>query len=357
MLSQPFWAKLGDASGRKRMIIRAGICLSAVYFGMSVCDTPLQLALLRFLNGALTGFIPGSYALIATNTPQEYAPKSLATAQSRVCAGLIAGPPIGGALAELAGYRGSMQIAGTAVLFSTFLVLWLVREPNKPSVPDKTSLVEDIVTSVRSPMQSSLMLVVFLTGTASLATGPYLVLHLENILGNAPHWLVGPVYSLPAVAFVLTARLWSGKGERVGYQKTIFIGMLIGGILTIPLIFTHNIWLFAAIYFSAGAWTSAVSPSTAALTCSHIVESFRGRSYAIQNSATTLGGLIAPMVAAKLVSAYGIPSVFAYSSAALIIGAFVFRVYVRRWRKTDLLAPPDTEPTTDQGYTCSPSSP
>ena len=115
--------------------------------------------------------------------------------------------------------------------------------------------------------------------------------------------------------------------------------MLVGGVLTLPLVFTRNIWMFAIIYFSAGVWTAAVSPSTAALTCSRIVESFRGRSYAIQNSAVTLGGLIAPLVAAKLVSAYGIPSVFAYSSAALIIGAFVFRFLARRWNQGDVLAP------------------
>src|SRR4030042_4794028 len=42
MLAQPFWGKLGDTHGRKPMIIRAGFCLAAVYFGMSICTTPLQ---------------------------------------------------------------------------------------------------------------------------------------------------------------------------------------------------------------------------------------------------------------------------------------------------------------------------
>lgn len=341
MFAQPFWAKLGDASGRKRMIIRAGLCLSGVYFGMSVCQTPVQLAFLRFLNGALTGFIPGSYALIATNTPEEHAPRSLATAQSMVNAGLIAGPALGGFVAGLTGYRVSMQIAGSAVLLSTLLVLWLVQEPNKPDTVHDSSLLEDFQTSLRSPMQSSLMFVVFMTGTAGLAVGPYLALHLKNLLGNGPDWIVGAVFALPAAAFVLTAHLWSRLGDQVGYQKTIIVGLIAGGLLSIPLVFTHNIWAFGAIYFAAGVWTAAVSPSTAALTCSRVVDSFRGRAYAMQNSATTLGGLVAPLVAARLVASYGYSSVFAYSSAALLIGGFTFPVLVRRWRKNDVLAPID----------------
>jgi len=321
------------------MILRAGVCLTAIYLGMSICRSPLQLVILRFLNGALTGFIPGSYALIATNTPQEYAPRSLATGYAMGNAGVIAGPPIGVMLAEMSGIRGSMQVAGTAVLLCTLLIMWLVQEPNKPNGVEKTTLLQDFVTSVRSPVQSSLMFVVFLAWTSSIAVGPYLVLHLKNLLGSGPPWLVGVVYSLPATAFVLTAHFWAGLGQRSGYHKTIFAGMLVGGLITVSLVFTRNIWLFAVLSLAAGAWTAALSPSIAALTCAQIVETFRGRAYAIQQSAGTLGGLLAPLVVARLVAAYGLPSMFAYSSGALILGAFVFRRLVRRWNKADVLAP------------------
>lgn len=339
MIVQPFWGKLGDSHGRKPMIIRAGICLTAVYFGMSICRTPLELVALRFLNGALTGFIPGSYALIATNTPQEYAPRSLATAQSMANAGLIGGPALGGLLAGLAGYRGSMQVAGAAVLISTLLVWWLVKEPNRSVDPVKTSLYQDFVTSVRSPVQSSLMFAVFVAWTSSVAVAPYLALHLKNLLGNGPDWVVGVMYSLPAAAFVLTAHFWAATGERRGFEKTIFAGMLVGGMVTLSLVFTRSVWLFGLIYFSAGICTAAVSPSIASLTCAKIVETFRGRAYAIQQSAGTLGGLIAPLVAAKLVAAFGMSCIFAYSSASLIVGALVFRILIRRRRAGDALAP------------------
>ena len=43
IVMQPFWGKLGDNFGRKTMIIRAGLCLAGVYYGMILCQAPWQL--------------------------------------------------------------------------------------------------------------------------------------------------------------------------------------------------------------------------------------------------------------------------------------------------------------------------
>lgn len=333
MIAQPFWGKLGDSHGRKPMIIRAGLCLAGVYFGMSICQTPWQLMILRFLNGALTGFIPGSYALIATNTPEEYAPKSVATAQAAANAGLIVGPALGGVLASMVGYRGSMQIAGAAVLLSTLVVVWLVKEPNKVQPGEKTSLLQDFKTSINSPIQRSLLFAVMLVWIYGASISPYLTLHLTKLNGANPDWLIGLVYALPACAFLLTARAWTGLGEQWGYQRSILMGMIGGGLGAAALAFTHSIWTFGVLYFTTGAWLSAMSPSVSAITCTKIEESFRGRAYGIQQSAGTFGALIAPLVAAKVSASMGISAVFMMNAVIFLAGAVVFRSLVARWGK------------------------
>ncbi|MGE5598601.1 MAG: MFS transporter, partial [Bacteroidota bacterium] len=141
---QPFWGRLGDRVGRKPMIVRAGLCLAGIYFLMSACRTPIQLATLRFLNGALTGFIPGSFALIATNTPEEVSGRYVATAQSASAFGSITGPVFGSILAGIAGYRGSMRLCGIIVLSATMLVLLLVREERRPAPGARSTLLADV---------------------------------------------------------------------------------------------------------------------------------------------------------------------------------------------------------------------
>lgn len=332
MVAQPYWGKLGDNYGRKFMIIRAGFCLAGVYFGMSFCKAPWQLAILRFLNGALTGFIPGSYALIATNTPEEHAPRYIATAETTSNVGVIIGPAIGVFLALIVGYRGSMRLSGMACLISTLAVWAFVKEPNKPAPEKKTSLMKDFGIALHSPVLSSLLPVFMLIWMFSTAINPYLVLHLDTLSGKAPHWFTGIIYSLPAIAFVLFAYRWTRLGEKWGFHRNIILGLIGGGICSLILPFAHNIWLFSIMYFITGMWNANISPSIGSITCTRVDESFRGMAYGILQSAGTFGGFVAPLIAGFISTIWGIPSIFTFIGVTFLVGAFVFQLMIRRWK-------------------------
>ncbi len=331
ILAMPFWGKLGDIYGRKPMIIRAGICLTGVYFGMSICQAPWHLAVFRFLNGALTGFIPGSFALIATNTPEKLAPRYIATVQVASSCGLIAGPVIGDILARCFGFRASMQVSGVAVALCTLAVALFVREPNKPKIVEKTSLIEDFFIAVRSRVQMPIMIGVMLVWFYGASISPYVVLYLESLPGKLPPGFTGGVFALPAVAFVATAHIWAAIGHRKGFHKAILIGATGTAICTAAAAFIPNIWGFAAMYLVAGIWLAAISPSTGALTCTRVDESFRGRAYGIQNSMGASAAFIAPFLASLAAALLGMRWVFVMAGAVCLVGMFVLRGMVRDW--------------------------
>ena len=336
IIAQPFWGKLGDTYGRKPMIIRAGLFLTAIYFTMGFCQTPWQLTIIRFLNGALTGFIPGSFALIATNTPEELAPRSVATAQSASAVGLIVGPALGGLLAANFGYRGSMMVSGMAVFVSTILVWFLVTEPNKVAPAEKTSLTQDFMISLRSPLQVSVLFAVMLAWVFGAAINPYMAPYLRELSHGllsekSLKFAIGIIFALPAVSFLLSAHYWTRLGERWGYDRTIRLGLLGGGIGALILATAHDLWTFGVIYFFVGLILSAISPSIAAITCTKIDESFRGRAYGIQNSAGTIGGMTAPLVASYIAAVAGLTSIFVFVGILFVAGAFVFHLLVKRW--------------------------
>ena len=333
MIMMPLWGKIGDTYGRKPMIIRAGLCLAGVYFGMSLCHAPWQLVLCRFLNGALTGFIPGSMALIATNTPEQEAPRCIATAQTASNVGLIIGPMVGAVLAMRFGYRGSMVVSGTAVLVSTLLVWLLVAEPNKVSVVEKTSLIQDFGIALRSRVQRSIMFVVMLSWIYGAAISPYLILHLESLGKGTPDWLPAAIFALPAAAFVLAAYRWTTVGEWWGYDRTILVGLVGGGMGALALFFVRDIRLFGAIYFTTGICTATLGPSIAAITCTRVEESFRGRAYGIQQSAGTLGGLFSPLVAGLIATHWDRAAIFAFVGSMFLLGGVVFKGMARYWGK------------------------
>jgi len=334
IVMQPFWGKLGDNIGRKPMIIRAGCCLAMVYFGMSICRAPWQLVFCRFLNGALTGFIPGSFALVGTNTPEQEAPRYVAILESMSNVGLIAGPAVGACLARFfGGYRSSMVVSGTAVLLSTLVVWRLVQEPNKVAPAEKTSLPQDFRIALRSPVLSSLMMVIMLAWMFGNSINPFLILHLDTLQGWRPWWLPAVTYSLPGVALVLSAYRWSVIGEGWGYHRNILIGLGGGSIGALILFLIHNVWAFAAVYFLTGLCLATLGPGIGALTCTRVPEDFRGRAYGIQQAAGTMGSLTAVLAAGWVARQYGYSGVFLFVSVLFMVGAFTFNGMVKRWPK------------------------
>lgn len=331
MVAQPSWGKLGDRFGRKPMILRAGFCLACVYWAMSLCRTPWQLTLCRFLNGALTGFIPGSFALVGTNTPEEKAPRYVAILESTANVGLIVGPAFGAFLARMTGYRCSMAVSGTAVFISTLAVWWLVQEPNKVAPTEKTSLAQDLGTAVRSPIMSSLMVTIMLAWLCGNSINPFLVLHLETLHGWQPWWLPAITYSLPGIAFVLTAYRWSLIGQRWGYERNILIGLTGGAVGATLLFMTHNVWIFAIVYFFMGVCLATLSPSVGAITCTRVSSQFRGRAYGIQQAAGTLAAFVSVIICGQLVRLVNYGAVFLFVAIAYLIGIFLFRRLANRW--------------------------
>lgn len=336
IVALPFWGKVGDRYGRKAMTLRAGFCLAGIYFAMSVCRTPVQLAVLRFLNGALTGFIPGAIALIATGTPQEKGPRAVATAQTASATGQILGPAVGGALAGLLTYRGAMVASGTAVFVSTMLVLLFVREAAREVSPEKTSLMDDFRLALRSPVLASIMLIVLVNGFFLAAVNPVLALHLRAMAGAAPDWLTGAIFSLPATAFVLTAHRWTRYGGRRGYDRAIVVGLCGAAVCAAGLALAKGVWLFAVLFFALGACVASINPSAGAIICLRVPEHFRGRAYGMQLSAVMLGGLIAPVTATQAAARFGIPVVFAGTALLYLAGMLAFRGLARKWGDSTL---------------------
>jgi DHA1 family multidrug resistance protein-like MFS transporter len=320
IIMQPVWGKIADMVGRKPMVVRAGFCLSGIYFGMSLCTAPWHLALYRFLNGALTGFIPGSIALIATNTPKELSGRYVAIAQTGNAAGGIIGPAIGGLLAAFFGFRTAMKVSGTVVLISTLLVLFFVREENKTKVEKKTSLTEDFIAAFNMPVLMSVMGTVMLSTIISTSIQPILTLYLEELNPNISKALSGAIYSIPGIAFVLFAYRWTALGERTSYPRIIIMGLVGVSLSTAALSLSNTIPQFATVYFLTGIFLAALTPSAAALIAKDVDEDFRGRAYGMQQSASLLGGAITPTLAGIIGNAIGIRYTF-LSMGLLVLAA------------------------------------
>ena len=333
-LMGPFWGKMADKYGRKPMVLRAGICLSLVYFGMSLCQNYSQLVFLRIMNGVLTGFIPGSIALIATNTPKSFSGRYVSIAYTLQSAGTILGPALGGLLAVITGYRGSMLLSGSLVFLAFLLVTFFVEEREKPQITVKTSIWQDCRLIFKMPVMVTVMSVEFINAMVMSSILPILALYLNQIAPDLNRVLSGFTYSLPGLALFLTAYIWSRIGEKISYTSTILIGLTGMGLIAVLLGTVENIWLFATLYFTYGIFVAAISPSSAALIATKVDSDFRGRAYAMQQTARTLGLFIAPVTSGTIGTYLGLNWIFVCFGVVCLLLTVGVERQIHHWTHT-----------------------
>jgi MFS transporter, DHA1 family, multidrug resistance protein len=331
----PIWGKMADKYGRKPMVMRAGICLSLVYFGMSFCQSYGQLLFCRVMNGVLTGFIPGSIALIATNTPKMESGRYVSIAYTFQSAGVILGPALGGLLASMIGYRGSMLISGTLVALAFLMVTFGVEEREKPQVVAKTSIWQDCLQVFKMPVMVTVMSVEFINALVMSSLLPILALYLHQIAPHTPKMISGFTYSLPGLALFLTAYVWSRIGEKTSYFRTILIGLTGIGLTGILLGLVGQLWLFAVLYFIYGIFVAAISPSSAALIATKVDAAFRGRAYAMQQTARTIGLFIAPVTSGIIGTYLGLNWIFIIFGFICLLLTLGVRQQIHGWHEVN----------------------
>lgn len=337
----PIWGNLADRYGRKPMIIRSGLSIASLYLLLSFATHPLQVFGIRFLNGALSGFIPSAVALVATNTPEERVGRSLAILQTGTASGTVLGPLLGGALADLVGIRFTMRIGSILVFLATLLVIAGVRERVIGQGKARTSPLQDLKLAVSNQTLFALMVSAMLINASIQSLEPILTNFVPSLRqeafisqvtlllfgrGDAHTFVAGFIFSLPAIATVIAAPRWARVGERIGFAKLLAIGLGAAGLLIMPQALVQTAGWLILLRFIYGLMTAAVQPSVNAALAEVVHPSFRGRAYGINTSAMYIGSVIGPTLGGYVADGFGPRAVFWVTGAMLLLSS----VWVRR---------------------------
>ena len=358
-IMSPIWGSLADRYGRKPMLIRAGVAISIVYMLMSLVTTHVQLFWLRLLNGAFSGFIPSAVALVATNTPEDRVGRYLAILQTGMATGTVLGPLLGGTLAELMGIRWTMRVASGLVLVSVLLVIFLVKERIIGAGKPRSSVISDLRIAVSNQRLLALMVAALLIQASLQSLQPILSNFIPTLAregwiaaatgvlfggGDATDFIVGFVFSLPAIATVLTAPRLAGVGERIGFARLLSVGLMAAGVLILPQSLVQTVGWLILLRFVFGIATAAVLPSINAALAEVVHPSFRGRAYGISTSANNLGSVLGPSLGGWVADAFGPRAVFVVTGVVLLAAsAWVQRMLVGRASDEPLVGAPEED--------------
>ena len=332
-IATPLWGTLGDRYGQKLMVVRALIGSAVAYVGMTLAGTVGTLFVWRLALGGVSGFLAAGMALVSVTVPDRERGYALGLLQSVVPASGLIGPLLGGALADLIGYRAIFFVvavlcaAGGAVAVTT---LTESRAPTKPPA-ERATVRDNLGTAWRHPDLRRALFAIIASQTLVTTLQPVFVLYVEQ-LGVEPRLLsttTGVLFAATGVTALVAAPLWGRRGDRIGFHRALTVALL-GAAVTLLLqgLVTGVLQLFL-LRLVYGCFVAGVLPALFGFIVAESPADRRGGLTGLSSSATMLGNLLGPLAGGFIGAHFGLRSVF-FVSAALLL---VVNGYARRLRR------------------------
>jgi len=324
----PIWGRIGDKYGRKNILIFSATGLAASVLLMGFATSVEQLFILRLIMGIFTGFIPMSQALIATQTPEKIAGRTLGTLQTGNITGTLLGPLLGGIIADTVGYSATFKLISITIFLSALIVLFGIKEMKMTikvkGEKSRYSTKEVILHILQHPALLIVMLLSTVVQIAHFSIQPILSLYVAEINGVTNiAFYAGSVFSIAGLGNLLFARRWGILGDKHGYMP-IMIGLLIiASVVYLPFAFVNSIWQLVILRLILGTAIGGIVTTRIAYIRQEAPLAMQGEVLGYNTSLRFLGNVIGPALGGIIAGSFGFSAVFYMTSGLLLIAAIV----------------------------------
>ncbi len=342
-IATPFWGRLADQYGRKKMVMRAIFGASIILALMGFAQTALALILLRGLQGLTSGIIAANMALVAGESPRERIGFALGSLQVGLFGGVAIGPMIGGVLAERLGFQIPFFFTSAMLILAGLLVTFGVRETYKPPADAALNLSPlKMIRAWRGILHARGVKTVyalrFLNGFAQrsiMPIAPLFVLALiPSALATGASSYAGLVLTVSAITTTAGSLILGWLSDRWGYRNILLGASLAAVVFYVPQVFVSDIGQLLLLQGLAGFAAGGVLSAPAAMLAKFTDLGNEGSVYGLDASVSSFANGMAPMTASVIAAIFGLRAVFAavaiYYLAILVIGAH-FLPTRKRW--------------------------
>ncbi|NQX48097.1 MFS transporter [Paenibacillus tritici] len=335
---QPLWGKLADKYGRKIMLLRSSFGMAIVIVLMGFAQSPMQLLLLRLLNGTISGFNPASIALVSGTTPKPRMGFAMGLMQSGAVAGTILGPLMGGLLADWIGFRPIFYVVGALLFVASLLALFLVKEKfdrvEAAQVP-QVSVLQGFKELAKVPQLPALFGVTFLLQFAMISPMTLLPLYVEKLHGSAVNiaFWAGMVSAVTGISNMVASPLLGKLSDKVGAHRILTFALIGAALFLIPQAFVTSVWQLILVRFLMGVFMGGLLPSVNALIRSYTPDGKESRAFGFNSSTLALGNMLGAVIGGFLSGYIGIEGLFIISGAFLLINTVWVRL--KLYKKTE----------------------
>lgn len=331
----PLWGSLADRKGRKLMLLRASLGMAIVIALQGLATNVWQLFALRALMGLTSGYIPNAMALVASQAPRDKSGWALGTLSTGQISGVIAGPLLGGLMADHLGLRVVFFVTAGLMFVSFLVTLFLIKE-RRITVKKADQLSGKAV--FRSLPYPTLIVTLFvctlMIQLANSSISPILTLFIRELSGDVSNiaFVSGMIAAVPGIAALISAPRLGRLGDRIGTARILIAALLFTTGLFAVMAWVNTPLQLGILRFLLGFADGALMPAVQALLLRYSSDQVTGRIFGYNQSFMYLGNVVGPLLGSGISAMMGFRWVFAVTAVLVLFNALQLR---RQFKKVE----------------------
>lgn len=351
MIASPFWGALADRVGRKPMVERAMFGGAIIVFMMSFVQSAEQLVVLRAIQGAVTGVVAASNALVASATPRDRTGFAMGLIQAGLGTGVALGPVIGGAIADAFGYKMTFYITAAMLLLAGFLVHFGIKEDFVSTIKAGEKVVKGFLGEWRNILQTTGIVLTFtlsfLYMLGRMMIVPIAPFFVETLLSNDAllNTVTGLVIGSAAATITISSAILGRVGDRSGHRKIVFVSASFAALLYFAQAFVTSAGQLLILQALVGVCLGGILPSISALLARYPDSGKEGAVYGLNNSIRSAGRALAPLLGGIIATGFDLRATFIGTAVIFLVIAVLSRSLPRPERPRQVNQPVITRNT------------
>lgn len=331
-LFAPMWGALSDQYGRKIMLLRAMTAGGILVGILALAQSPLQVLVIRTLQGAFTGTVTAAIVLTITLVPTNRVALCLGLLQTSIYTGNTVGPAIGGFLFDFVGAVPSFIISGGMLLLGAIIIFFFVHESFEKKPSDGASLLKraipDFSILKNDAGLATLLILVCIVQMAFSLVQPILVLFIREItvVKTTAGSYSGLIMGLSALASAVASAFFGLATNKINQKKLLVFCILGVAFTTLPQAFVSNVYQLLFLRIVSGFFSGGVLTGFQAFIALEAPKGKQGAVYGLNSCLSSLGMALGPALGSFTAAAIDYRAVFTLNAFIIfVIGIVVLK--------------------------------
>lgn len=326
-IAAPFWSMQADRRGPRFALSMILFILGVVIAWMYFTRSPVELLILRMIQGMSGGFVAVGMSLVMNVTPKKQLTWAMGVFQASMVMGVMFGPLVGGMIADTLGYRMPFVIfCALSFLCLVAVRLMVPKRIGLEQARGREPFMKQLSYFMKNPVVRLMVMLQFLCNCGMTGIGPILPLYIKEMMGGdamAVATIVGIIIFVAGATSVTSSLNVSRLAARISMPKILIFASLVTGVNFILQYLMPEVWTLGFMRGLTGFSLGMIMPLANTILAQAVPTEKRTMVVGFSTSFALMGNVAGPMASGAIAMQWGYGMVFWSTAFCFFLAACV----------------------------------